>query len=165
MIHRLDAYDLWFECVLMLVHVPEKVELGRPRTYEENRFGSFEASDDLVKEALRIVGVVLFALLSSRMLVVNVVQRCDDRRFLAALRVKGKNASFLVIDPHHDVLAHDETSPIGVDSPPLTAAGRGITAATFMGTGAARSGRMSSIGIGNTMVEFWFDPMSSSVCM
>ena len=34
-----------------------------------------------------------------------------------------------------------------------------------IGTGAARSGLINSIGIGKTMVEFWFDPMSSSVCM
>jgi hypothetical protein len=34
-----------------------------------------------------------------------------------------------------------------------------------MGTGASKSGPMSSMGIGKTMVEFWFDPLSSSVCM
>ncbi len=37
--------------------------------------------------------------------------------------------------------------------------------AVFIGTGAAKSGRINSIGIGNTMVEFWLDPMSSNVCM
>jgi hypothetical protein len=35
----------------------------------------------------------------------------------------------------------------------------------FIGTGAASIGLISSIGMGNTIVEFWFDPMSSSVCM
>ena len=35
----------------------------------------------------------------------------------------------------------------------------------FIGTGTARSGLINSIGIGKTMVEFWFDPMSSKVCM
>jgi hypothetical protein len=41
----------------------------------------------------------------------------------------------------------------------------GTGTGSFIGTGAARSGRMSSMGIGKTMVEFWFEPMSSRVCM
>ena len=46
-----------------------------------------------------------------------------------------------------------------VDSPPL------VVPAFFIGTGAARSGLISSMGMGKTIVEFWFDPMSRSVCM
>ena len=51
-----------------------------------------------------------------------------------------------------------------LDSPPLGTA-RLPGAAAFIGTGAARRGLINSMGIGNTMVEFWFDPMSSSVSM
>ena len=43
--------------------------------------------------------------------------------------------------------------------------GRLPAAAAFIGTGAARRGRINSMGMGKTMVEFWFEPMSSSVCM
>jgi hypothetical protein len=50
------------------------------------------------------------------------------------------------------------------DSPPLMAA-RLPASTTFMGTGAARSGLINSMGMGKTIVEFWFDPMSSNVCM
>ena len=49
-------------------------------------------------------------------------------------------------------------------SPPLED-GRLPTATAFIGTGAARSGLINSMGMGKTMVEFWFEPMSSSVCM
>src|SRR3984893_12380204 len=52
------------------------------------------------------------------------------------------------------------TSPFG---------GANLFAATdagpLMGAGSARSGLISSIGIGKTTVELWFEPMSSRVCM
>jgi len=38
-------------------------------------------------------------------------------------------------------------------------------ATVFSGTGAASKGRINSIGMGKTIVEFSFDPMSRSVCM
>jgi carboxyl-terminal processing protease len=50
------------------------------------------------------------------------------------------------------------------DSPPFVGAlAPAVTA--LIGTGAARSGLINSMGMGKTIVEFWFDPMSSSVCM
>jgi hypothetical protein len=84
--------------------------------------------------------------------------RADEgRRTPAPLHQGPDGADFRWTRSHNPLLA---ASPFG---------GANLFAATdagpLMGTGSARSGLISSMGIGKTIVEFWFEPMSSSVCM
>ena len=113
MIKGFNTGDLCLEPLVVALHVPEKFELRRRRSNDENGIGALERSGDLVEE-LRGVIRVLFGVSPPLGMSVDEVLRRQDRRFVdrLRLRVAGRlrlhveDAGFLVIDPDDHVRRH-----------------------------------------------------------
>src|SRR5258708_2528467 len=106
MIDGLDSDDFALERPVVLVHVPEELELRSGRSNDENRIGLIEESCDLMEEPLRVIGALSDPFGAFRMLV-DVVLGGLDRGFFDPIRVDVEYPGFLVVDPDGGVLAHD----------------------------------------------------------
>ena len=99
MIDRLEPHDPPLEDVLVLVQVPEELELRGRRPHDEDLIGIAERVRDIVEEAGQVVGVMVLFRRTLRM-ATDVTAGRADRRLVEALGVDVENARFLVIDPH-----------------------------------------------------------------
>jgi len=112
MIDGLDSDDFLFERAVVLVHVPEELELrgGRPTM----RIESVVLRDRATSWKKRLASSGRsFTLRPFRMLV-GVVLVGLDRSFFDPVQVDVEDASFLVIDPDGRVLAHDSNDIMGI---------------------------------------------------
>ena len=114
MIQGFSTSNLSLELTVVFLHVPEKFELRRRRSNDENGIGTVEGPRDLVEEPRGVIGV-LSGLSAPFGMSVDEVLRGQDRRFVDwlrlhvadRLRLDVEDASFLVIDPDDHMRGHN----------------------------------------------------------
>src|SRR5512140_2874433 len=79
MIDGLDPHDPPLEDVLVLVQVPEELELRRRRPHDEDLLGIAERVRDIVEEAVQVVGMMVFFRRTLRMATDVTAGRADHR--------------------------------------------------------------------------------------
>jgi hypothetical protein len=93
--------------VIVLLHVPEEVQLRFRRAHEENLTATLQRPSDLAKEPGLIVGMIPDSQVLFVGVPVNVRTRRVDDRLLDLVGVDLEDAGLLLIDPYNCVL-HDD---------------------------------------------------------
>jgi len=111
MIRGLDASDLGFQRPIVLVEVPEEVQLGLGRSHQKDLTVTLEGAGHLPKVPVLVVGVVPDAQIDLVGVAMDVRPGRSDARLADLLGVHLDDPSLLVIDPD-DCMLHDELSLI-----------------------------------------------------
>ena len=99
MIRRFDAYDSRLEPRLLLMEIPQKMELCGRRPDDENSFGRLENTRNVGEKVTFVVGVLVRAR-PPLWMAMNVMLGGGDNRFVDVGRADAEDACLVMIDPH-----------------------------------------------------------------